>query len=236
VDRLTRKELKTDKFAAEVGHTVHYLEEHRRQAVIVGVIAAVILAAAAGIYYYRKTQRIERQSALRQATRVYQSQVGPEANPYMIFFPTAEAKSTAIQKAFNDIIQKYPGSDEADISTFYLGTHAADQGKYDDAIKHFQKVIDSGDQPYVSQASLSLAWIYAGQGKAAEAEKLLRGLIERPTVLVSKEQATIALAKLIGPSKPEEARKLLEPLRTERGAVSRAAITALSDLTVAAQK
>ena len=233
MDRLTRKDLKTDKFAAEVGHTVHFLEKHRRQAVLIGVAAVVVLAAAAGIYYYMKSQRMERQDALRKATRVYQSQVGPEANPYIMFFPTAEAKSTAIQKAFNDILQKYPGSDEADIATFYLGAHATDQGKYDEAIKHFQKVIDSGGQPFASQARLSLASVYAGQGKAADAEKLLRALMDKPTVLVSKEQATIALAKVIAPSKPDEARKLLEPLRTERGAVSRAAISALSELTTA---
>jgi hypothetical protein len=38
------------------------------------------------------------------------------------------------------------------------------------------------------------------------------------------------LARVLAKSRPAEARKLLEPLRTERGPVSRAAITALNDI------
>ena len=230
MDRLTRKELKTDKFAAEVGHTVEFLEEHRRNAVIIGAAAIVVLAAVIGISYYLKTKRVERQVALREATRIYQAQIGPQQNPLMVFFPTETAKNEAVQKAFNDIIQKYSGSDEAAIATFYLGTAAADAGKFDEAIKHFQKVMDSADDDYASQAALSLAWVYAGQGKNDDAEKILRKLMDKPTTFVSKEQATIALAKLIGPKKPDEARKLLEPLRSQRGAVSRAAISVLSEV------
>ncbi|MCW5976439.1 MAG: tetratricopeptide repeat protein [Bryobacteraceae bacterium] len=230
MDRLTRKELKTDKFATEVSHTVEFLEEHRRQAMIIGAVVIVALIASVGFYYYSKGQRAKRQEALRQATRIYQSQVGPESNPYIVFFPTAEAKNEAIRKAFGDIVEKYPGSDEADIAMFYLGVLASDNGNYDEAIKRFQHVIKEGDDAYASQAALSLAWVYAGQGNVAEGEKLLRGLIEKPTVLVSKEQATIALARMLAPTQPEEARKLLEPLRAERSAVSRAAITALSEI------
>ena len=92
-------------------------------------------------------------------------------------------------------------------------------------------VADSADEPYSSQAKLSLAQIYEATGRAAEAEKVLRSIIDHPTILVSKEQATIALGRLLSKSKPAEARKLLEPLRTERGPVSRAAISALSDMT-----
>ena len=52
----------------------------------------------------------------------------------------------------------------------------------------------------------------------AEAEKLLRSLIDDPTILVSKEQATIALAKVVAKKNPAEARKLLEPLRAASAA------------------
>ncbi len=66
--------------------------------------------------------------------------------------------------------------------------------------------------------------------RQADAEKLLRSLIDDPTILVSKEQATIALAKVLAKKNPAEARKLLEPLRAERGPVSRAALTALGEM------
>jgi len=89
---------------------------------------------------------------------------------------------------------------------------------------------ESGNKAYASVARLSLAQLYQAQGKTAEAEKLLRSLMEEPTILVSKEQATIALGGLLAASRPEEARKLLEPLRTERSAVSRSAISVLSEI------
>ena len=42
---------------------------------------------------------------------------------------------------------------------------------------------------------------------------MLRDLIAHPTIFVSKEQATITLARYLAPKKPAEARKLLDPLR-----------------------
>ena len=74
---------------------------------------------------------------------------------------------------------------------------------------------------------MALAQVYASENKTADAEKLLRDLISNPPSTVSKEQATIALGQLLANSKPEEAHKLLDPLRTStRISVSRAAITA----------
>jgi len=74
---------------------------------------------------------------------------------------------------------------------------------------------------------MSLAQIYAANGQTAEAEKLLREMIQKPTVFVSKEEATIVLAQLLIRSNPQEARKLLEPLRNSRTAVSSKAIATL---------
>ena len=78
--------------------------------------------------------------------------------------------------------------------------------------------------------SFSLAEIYKSQHKAAEGEKLIRSVVEHPTEYVSKEQATIALARYVATSDPAEARKLLEPLRTERNAISRVALNELQTL------
>jgi DNA-directed RNA polymerase subunit F len=47
---------------------------------------------------------------------------------------------------------------------------------------------------------------------------------------VSKEQAQIALAQVLAKANPQEARKLLEPLRSERAAISRNALTLLAEL------
>jgi predicted negative regulator of RcsB-dependent stress response len=102
-----------------------------------------------------------------------------------------------------------------------------------DAEKHLKIVADSGKDAFASQAKLSLSHVYAATGRQGEAEKLLRSIMDDPTVLVSKEEATITLARLLAKSNPVEARKLLEPLRAERGPVSRAAITLLGEIPAA---
>jgi predicted negative regulator of RcsB-dependent stress response len=101
----------------------------------------------------------------------------------------------------------------------------------DQALKTFQSVMDSAPDPYNSVAKSSIAQIYASQGKTDEAEKLLRQLVDKPTMFVSKEQATLDLARLIGQKNPAEARKLLEPLSaSKRAAVSRAAVAAMGSI------
>ena len=230
MDRLTRKDLKTDRFALEVGHTVEFLEEHRKQAIVIGAAVVAVILVVVGVYYHQQSQHANRQQALREALRTFDANISETADMFFVTFKTQEEKNEAVDKAFADIVHQYPGSDEATIATFYLGISANNQGNTEEAAKYFLKAFEDGRQPYASQAGYSLAQIYSAQGKTSEAEKVLRDLIAHPTPLVSKEQATVALAKLVAKRDPAEARTLLEPLRTERSAVSRAALTALGEL------
>jgi DNA-directed RNA polymerase subunit F len=85
-------------------------------------------------------------------------------------------------------------------------------------------------------AKSSLAQIYASQGKTDEAEKLLRQLVDKPSVFVSKEQATLDLAQVIAKKNPAEARKLLTELSASpRSAVSRAAVAELGSISASAK-
>jgi TolA-binding protein len=228
VDRITRKQLKTDKFAVEVSHTVDYFSEHRSLLIRYGAIGAGVVVVAIALYFYSGHQRVARQEALNQAIRIQEATIGPP-KPFDPTFPTLQEKEKAATKAFTDIAGKYSGTDEGAIAHYYLGTIASDGGRLNDAEKELKIVADSGSM-YASLAKLSLSQIYATEGKMEQAKTLLRDLIKNPNILVSKEQATLALAKLLAPTDPAEARKLAEPLRTERPAISRAAITFLSNL------
>jgi len=221
VDRLTRKELKTDRLQVETRHLLDYLEEHRPQVRRYGILAAVIVAVALGAFFYTKHQRSTRQQALGEALRIYQAPVG-SSEPGS--FATKAERDKAVLKSSSELAARYSGSQEAAVAHYYLGSLAVEQGRLADAEKAFRVVGDS-NSAYASLAKLSLAEICAGQGKLAEAEKLLRSLMEKPTLFVSKEQAAIELARLLASAKPAEARKLLEPLQaSQRGAVSRAAL------------
>jgi predicted negative regulator of RcsB-dependent stress response len=230
VDRLTRKELKTDKFALELEHGVEYVADHKAQVTRYGTIAVAVVVLVLGIYFYRSYQQGAREDALREALRVQDAQVANGNMEGLLFFPTQAAKDAALQKALNDVATKYSGTDQGAVARYYLGTNAADKGDMATAEKCFKEVADHGPAAYASLAKLALAPIYKAQGKTAEGEKLLRDLMANPTLFVSKEEATIALGQYLGSSNPAEVRKLLEPLRTERSAVSRAALSVLGEL------
>ena len=230
MDRITRSKLKTDRFAVEVEHSVEYVAEHKKQVMMYSAIGGAVALLVAGIWYYRDGQHTKRQEELAQAMETMQAPVSSGAPPGQVFFTTEALKSAAAEKAFKAVYDKYSGTTEGIVAASYLGAISTDQGKLVDAEKYFKQVADSGDQNYASMGKLSLAQVQLSTGRNADAEKLLRSLYEKPTMFVSKEQAAIALARAIAVSKTAEARKLLEPLRTERPAVSQLAITLLSEL------
>ena len=149
----------------------------------------------AAVFYYRNYQHATRQEVLHRAMNIQNAQIGP-AQEYLVTFPTAEARDAAVVKAWQELAAKYSGSDEGRIAEYFLGTNAADEGNLAEAEKHF-KAADSGNGPYASLAKLALAQVYGGEGKVKEGAQVLQSLIDHPTVLVSKETATLALADLL---------------------------------------
>lgn len=230
-NKLTRKEMKSDKFALEVQHSVEFVSGHRQQMIQWGAPALALVLLVAGVFYYRNYQHAARQEALHEAMRTQNANVGPPQGQYILAFGTAEARKAAVLKAWGELAAKYPGTDEGRIAEFFLGTNAADDGKLPDAEKHFKASIDSGNGPYASLGKLALAQVYGGEGRVKEGAALIQSVIDHPTVLISKETATLAMADLLKNSDPQRARKMVEPLRTStRSAVSRAAITLDGDL------
>ncbi|MCX7900644.1 MAG: tetratricopeptide repeat protein, partial [Methylocystis sp.] len=107
---------------------------------------------------------------------------------------------------------------------------AADQGDLAAAERYLKDASEKADREYASLAMLALAQLYERNGRPAEAEKLLRGLVAKPTVLVTKEQAELELARVLMKSKPEEARRIVTPLINRPGPVGRVSATLLAQI------
>jgi predicted negative regulator of RcsB-dependent stress response len=227
---LTRKELlKQDKFTVEAEHTVDYLSTHRKEVVRYGTVALVVIVIVAAVFYYRSSRASVRQQILGENIALSNEPVG-QAPPNGQSFPTQAAKNDAVSKAFSKLASDYSGSEEAYIAEYYLGSLALDAGNVDEARRKFQDAADHGNANYASLAKLSLAQLDFAQNRTAEAEALLKGLMDHPTDLVSKEEAQYTLAKVIAPTRPEEARKLLQQLAGEKSDVSQIAQTAMNEL------
>ena len=227
--RITRKELKSDKFALEVGQTVTFFEEHRDKIFRYGAIALGVAVLIVGWVYYQKHQRAAREEALATAISLQEASIG-QPDTRGVNFQTQAAKDELTTKTFSSLATKYSGTTEGEVAQYYLGAIAADGSKMAEAEKHFQEVAQHGDAGFASLAKFSLAQIYFGDGRDAQGEAMLRDLIQNPTTLVSKDQATITLAHFLLIKRPAEARKLLDPLKTATGTVGRTALSLYGQL------
>lgn len=230
MDRITRKELKTDKFALEVGQTVDFFEQHKQDIVRYGGIAAAAAVLLVGYLVYSGRQHSKRQEALYRAIQVQEAPVGQPTPGVNRNFPTEDVKDQVALKAFGDLASNYPGTEEGEIGQYYIGAIKADEGKLTEAEAAFKQVSDKAGKNWASLAKLSLAQIYFSDGRDQQGEALLRSLMDSPTAFVTKEQAQITLAKFLALKKPAEARKLLEPLRSLPGAIGQTALMAYSEL------
>ena len=228
--RITRKELKTDKFALEIGETFSFFEEHQKEITRYGGIAVAVIALIAAYTVYSRHQQAAREDALSQAITLQGAPVGAPSAPGGMAFPNQPAKDAATSKAFADVAARYPGSAEGEIAQYYLGAIKADAGDMAGAEKQFQEVAQKGDAKYASLAKMSLAQLYFGTGKDAQGEAVLRDLMAHPTVFVSKDQAAVTLARFLMAKKPAEARKLLDPIKLQPGPVGQLALTLSSQI------
>jgi predicted negative regulator of RcsB-dependent stress response len=230
---LTRKALlKQDKFAVEVEHTVDFFAAHRQQSILYGGIALAVILIAGGVFYFRSSQHAVRQQVLGEALALANAPVGAAAPTGGPSFPTEAAKNDAVTKTLNKVVSDYSGSEEGYVAEYYLAGRTFDAGKTDDARKKYEDVAYHASANYASLAKLALAEIDAGDNRGSEAETLLKDLMDHPTDLVSKTEATIAYAKVIGPTRPDEARKMLNEIMTDKDQTNLRpiALAALNDL------
>lgn len=227
----TRKELlKQDKFKEEASNIFGWISEHRKETVRYGGIALAVIVIVAGFFWFRVSQASAREQFLADAITLTNAPVGQAATPGGPSFPTQSAKDDAVKKAFTRLASDYSGSEEAYIAEYYLGALALDSGNVDEARRRFQDAADHANTNYASLAKLSLAQLDFAQNRTGEAETILKGLMDHPTDLVSKAQATYTYARVIAPTNPEEARKLLMQVAGRGGDVGQLAMTAMNDL------
>ncbi len=218
MDKSLQNVIKHDSFVETVGEASGYLSSHRKQVGVYVGIALIVATLGYGVYWFMQSKKAERQQALGAAMAVAQASTSRT---------TEEEKK--IVEAFTKVSTNYSGSREGNTALYMLAMLDIERGDMAAGEKKLNQVI-SGDKESASLARFTLAEIYQGQGKSADAEKILRELIDNPTYMLPKEQATLQLGRILAKSKPEEARKLLEPLRTARAPISTPAIEILGTL------
>jgi predicted negative regulator of RcsB-dependent stress response len=221
VDKSLQNVIKHDQFVETVGEASEYVSGHRKQVGVYVGIALVVAALGYGIWWYMSTKQAERQLALGEAMGIAQATTSRT---------TTEEKK--VIDAFSKVSNSYAGSKEGNLALYMLAMLDIERGDLAAGQKKLKDVI-GGDKESASLAKFTMAEILQGEGKNSEAEAILRELMASPTHLLPKEQAILQLARFIAKTKPDEARKLLEPLRTARSPISTPAVQMLSTLPAA---
>ncbi len=224
---MTRHELKEqlqhDQFTESVSGALHYASAHKQRVIQWGVAVAVVLLLAGAAFWFNSYRRAQRVQDLQAAFNVLETPVGPH-NDYSKTFPTEEDKRRESMHALIDVVAKDRGTREGYIAQYYLGTLKAQNNDTAGAEADLRVVANSSSE-VASLAKIALAQLYISAKRNAEAQELLRSLINKPTDLVSKAQAQILLAQLDASLNPQESKRLLQSLKSpsESPAVSRAA-------------
>jgi predicted negative regulator of RcsB-dependent stress response len=182
--RLTRREIKRDDFAAAVGRSVEYAESHVRTIVyaIGGVLLLVLLGV--GLYYWRGHRQQGANQALAQATKVYEAPVtatGAKPNDRdEPSFATEAARRTRAKELLQKVRDDYGSTNAADVAGLYLARIAADEGRLDEARRLWSDFIDDhGDSLLASEARLNLIDLDRKQGKGEQVVSDLRAMLEK---------------------------------------------------------
>ncbi|HEY3940428.1 MAG TPA: tetratricopeptide repeat protein [Bryobacteraceae bacterium] len=225
---MTRHELKEqlqhDRFTDVVTSAVSFTSSHRRSVIQWSVVLGIVLVLAGGAWWYFAHARSVRQRDLAAAMAVVAAPIGPP-NEFAQTFPTEQAKTQASLKALSGVVAKDGNSREGLIARYYLGTLKAQDNDTKGAESDLRGVADSTN-PMSPLAKIALAQLYLSQKRTADAQGLLRSIVNDPTALVSKAQAQILLAQLDETASPKEAKGILQSIEKadrERPAVTRAA-------------
>ena len=229
--RFRRKDLKRDRFVEEVTQRVEFFSGHRKQFIGGGIAVVVIIVAAVGYTTYARNRSMAAQSALQDAIDLYHGVVTVEDIPGTKTFATETERIDAITRSLDILAVDFSGSPAAAGAAFYSGLLDREQGNLAEARAHFELAVNGGGTEYPALARLALGSLLLGEGSAEEAREQFQWVVDNPTRTVSRDRASIEVARTLIESDPQRAREILDAIRAENGAASPMATALIETIT-----
>ena len=212
---IPRKQLKKDEVRETLAHGADALLSHQQLTLYIVVAAVVVALAVFGWKTYTERQTVKASAGFDAAMTVFQAPVGTPPTPGETSYSSADQKYTLAALQFADVASKYPRTHAGQLARYYAALSYEKIGKTDEAQKSLEDLANSDDQEVAALAKLELAGIDDRAGRDDEAVKLYEGLIAKPSVLVPKPVAMMALAEHYGQKNPTEAAKLYAQIKSE---------------------
>lgn len=215
---ISPKELKRDRFVETVEHGAEYAFTHARNVWLTAGAAALVLAAVLGWRFWSAQQSQKASVALDDAMKTFQARIrtpGEPEEPGEVTFVVEKIKYQEARKKFDAVAHDYSLTPQGTMARYYSALCSTHLEEVDKATADLRSLADGSNAEVASLAKLSLADISARTGKIDDAAKILSGLIDKPTSLVPKPRAQLALADLYRKSKPAEAAKLYQQVKKD---------------------
>ncbi|HYO45766.1 MAG TPA: tetratricopeptide repeat protein [Gemmatimonadota bacterium] len=178
--RLSKKQLKHDRFVQRTFDWVHWAETHRRE-MVGGAIALAVLVA--GFFVYRGVSRGAEEDAARDYLMARQ---GYFAGNYPLAVSDLQG-----------FLDRHGGTPYADDALLFLGESQLQSGQPTEAVTALEKLLDEhGSSPLADNARRLLAVAYGQAGQLDRAVEKYREAIEKAPFDEQKLQIHESLARL----------------------------------------
>jgi predicted negative regulator of RcsB-dependent stress response len=212
---ISRRELKKDEVRETFAHGAEAVLSHQQLSFYILIAAIVIAVGVFGWRTYAQRQNVKASAAYDTAMKTYQSPVGTPAAPGETSYADQNQKFTAALKQFSDLASTYPRTRFGQLAKFYAALCDEKLDKNADAAKWLGEITSSNDAEVAGLAQFELAGLDDRTGQGDKSVALYQQLIAKPTVLVPKSVAMMALANHYVSSNPSEAAKLYQQIKSD---------------------
>ena len=214
---ISRKELKKDDLRETLAHGADAVLSHQQLTLYLLIAALVIGLAGYGWWEYSQRQTLKASVAFDAAMKIFQAPIASPSTPPTPNVPMyldPNKKYTDAAQKFGDVAAKYPHTRPGQLAKYYCALSLEKIGKNDQARSLLQPLA-GGDGEFAAMAKFELAELDDFTGRGDEAVKLYQQLIDKPTVLVPKPVAMLALAEHYRQKDPAQAAKLYGQIKSE---------------------
>lgn len=167
-DRLSRKEIKHDKFVDEMETAYEVARKNVRWIVAAVVGVVVLIVVIVGVSFWLASQERKAQLRLAEAIEILDTPVG-QPSPAGTSYQTEQEKVEKAEPILREVVEKYSGRDAADVAGLYLARLEAGRGEVEPAIEKVRKFVDSHPEHVLAQsARISLYDLRISKGESQE--------------------------------------------------------------------
>lgn len=212
---ISRKELKKDEVRATLAQGAEAVLSHQQLSTYILIAAIIVALGIFGWRAYEQRQTVKAFAAFDGAMQIFQVPIGAPPAPGETAYTDAAKKFADAQQKFSDVASKYPRTRAGELARYYEALSYQKLDKDPQAKQLLQGLLGSRDEEVASMAKYELAALDDYTGQSADAEKLYKELIAKPTVLVPKAVAMFGLASHYSDKNPGEAIKIYGEIKSD---------------------